>query len=110
MTYAQATKEAKEYWTLDNPTNLYARIEAKGPTGAQTPGRLYNRSFIRIDNISLGYTLPKALTKKVMIDRAKVYANIQNLCTIHSGEWTYGDPETGNMATRVFTFGLNLTF
>lgn len=110
MTYAQATKEAKEYWTLDNPTNLYARIEAKGPTGAQTPGRIYNRSFVRIDNVSLGYTLPTELTKKIQIQRAKVYANIQNLCTIHSSEWTYGDPETGNMATRVFTLGLNLTF
>lgn len=30
MTYRLVNKNAKEYWTVDNPTNKYARIEAQG--------------------------------------------------------------------------------
>lgn len=48
MAYGMINLPEKEYWTLDNPTNKYARIEAKGPVGAENPGRLYNRSFIRL--------------------------------------------------------------
>ena len=35
MTYRLVNKNAKEYWTVDNPTNKYARIEAQGPEGAK---------------------------------------------------------------------------
>ncbi len=45
MTYRLVNKNAKEYWTVDNPTNKYARIEAQGPEGAKGARRLYNRSF-----------------------------------------------------------------
>lgn len=109
-TYAMANLQAKEYWTLGNPSQKYARINAMGPTGAQRPGRLYNRSFVRFDNLALGYTLPSSWVRRLSLSRVKVYANVKNLANIHSGEWVYGDPETGNMATRVFTFGLNVTF
>ena len=73
MTYRLVNKNAKEYWTVDNPTNKYARIEAQGPEGAKGARRLYNRSFIRLENISVGYTLPRALDGKIQIDRVKVY-------------------------------------
>ena len=49
----------KEYWTPENPTNKYARLDAQGPAGVSTPGKVYDRSFIRFENISFGYTLPK---------------------------------------------------
>ena len=48
MTYRLVNKEAKEYWTVDNPSNKYARIEAQGPEGARGARRLYNRSFVRL--------------------------------------------------------------
>ncbi len=50
MAYALQNVPAKEYWTLENPTNKYGRIEAKGPTGAGVPQKVYDRSFIRFDN------------------------------------------------------------
>ena len=94
----------------DNPTNKYARIEAQGPEGAKGARRLYNRSFIRLENISVGYTLPRAWTEKIQIDRVKVYGSVRN-AAVWAKDWEgYGDPETGNFASRIWTLGLNLTF
>lgn len=109
MAYAMQNVPAKEYWTPDNPTNKYGRIEAKGPVGAEGAQMLYDRSFIRFENISVGYTLPKMWTSKFDIERAKVYGSIRNIAT-WSKDWEYGDPETGGLATRVYTLGVNLTF
>ncbi len=111
-TYALQDLPSKEYWTVDNPTNKYARIEAKGPTGATSPGMLYDRSFIRLDNVSLAYSIPQSLTKKWNIDRVKVYGTVRNVAT-WTKDWEYGDPEgagDGRYSTRVWTLGLNLTF
>ncbi|MCD8044588.1 MAG: SusC/RagA family TonB-linked outer membrane protein [Tannerellaceae bacterium] len=99
----------KEYWTVDNPTNKYGRLSAQGPSGLTAPQKLINRSFIRLENISLGYNLPKDLLSKVQIQNTKVFATVRNVCT-WSKEWEYGDPETGDIAPRTYTIGINLTF
>lgn len=116
MSYALQNVPEKEYWTIDNPTNKYARIEAQGPTGASSPGKLYDRSFIRLENISVGYTLPQKWTSKYQMERIKVYGSVRN-AAVWANDWEYGDPETnpntgdGNgLSTRIFTLGLNLTF
>ncbi|GKH11818.1 SusC/RagA family TonB-linked outer membrane protein [Bacteroides uniformis] len=98
----------KEYWTPENPSNTYARLDAYGPNGAKGVQRLHNRSFIRLDNISVAYTLPQAWTKKVQMERVKVFGTIRNVAT-WAADWEYGDPETSGLATRTFTFGLNIT-
>ncbi len=99
----------KEYWTPDNATNEYCRLGAVGPNTGLASGvdKLYNRNFVRLDDITIGYTLPQKWTKKYMIDKIRVTASVKNVCTI-SG-WEYGDPETGGLATRTFNFGLNIT-
>jgi TonB-linked SusC/RagA family outer membrane protein len=114
--YALACVPQKEYWTLDNPTNDYARIDAVGPVGAERVSKLYDRSFIRLENISVGYTLPKTWTSMLNMEQVKVYGTIRNVA-VWAKDWEYGDPETnpafdqGNgLATRIYTLGLNLTF
>ncbi|AVM52617.1 TonB-linked SusC/RagA family outer membrane protein [Bacteroides zoogleoformans] len=97
----------KEYWTPENPTNEYARLNAVGPSGATGVQKLYNRSFVRLDNITIGYTLPKELTRKFMLEKVRLTAGINNVCTFDS--WEYGDPETGGYANRQFQFGINVT-
>ncbi|HSD06215.1 SusC/RagA family TonB-linked outer membrane protein [Flavobacterium sp.] len=103
------------YWTLDNPTNDWARLDGKGPAGTPAaPGKLYDRSFIRLDNISLAYSFPKDLTTKLKIKNLKIYTSVQNVATwCASKEWKYyGDPEgdtdNGGLATRMFNLGLNV--
>lgn len=109
MQYALANLPVKEYWTPDNPTNEFGRIEAAGPTGAAGAGKLYNRSFIRLDNIAIGYTLPEQWTTRYHVNRMKVFGAVRNTAT-WAQQWIYGDPETGSWASRTFTLGVNLTF
>ena len=97
----------KDYWTPENPTNDYGRLDAQGPTGCTGVSKVYKRNFVRLDNISLGYTLPQKWTRQFSIDKARFTAGINNVCTI-SG-WEYGDPETGGLATRTYNFGINIT-
>lgn len=99
----------QDYWTPDNQTNEYGRFESQGPSGVSYPGKLHNRSFVRLDNISIGYTLPEAWTRKAAISKCRFTASVRNVCTI-GGDWEYGDPETGGLATRTYNFGLQLSF
>lgn len=100
---------AREYWTPDNPTNDYCRLNAAGPNTGLAGGvdKVYNRSFVRLDDITIGYNLPQKWTKKFMVDRIRLTASCKNVCTFDS--WEYGDPETGGLATRTFNFGINVT-
>lgn len=110
----------KEYWTVDNPTNEYARLSAQGPTGLAAPSRVIDRSFIRLENISIAYNIPEAFLSKYKIQNAKIFATVRNVAT-WSKEWEYGDPETGgindsngvrigDIAPRTYSLGINLTF
>lgn len=99
---------SKEYWTPENPTSKYARLDAMAPAGA-SGDKLYNRSFIRFENVAVGYTLPKAKTNKWDIDQLKVFGSVRNVA-VWKKDWEYGDPETGELATRIFTLGLNVKF
>lgn len=109
MAYALINLPEKEYWTPDNPTNKFGRIEARGPVGAAGAQKLYNRSFIRLENISVGYTLPRKWTSTWDLNSVKLFGAVRNVAT-WAKEWPYGDPETGGWASRVYTMGLNLVF
>ena len=76
-------------------------------------------SYLRLKNITLGYTLPHNLTKKVNISRLRIYARAENLFT-WTKYWGF-DPEIGSGSTslgvdygvypqaRTFTLGLNIS-
>lgn len=109
LTYG-ANRSKKSYWTPENPSNKYARLNAKGPDGAEKPSRVRDGSFIRLENISLGYNLPKSLISKWNIENARVYGTIRNVASWEKDKYEYGDVETQGFLNRVYTIGLNLTF
>ncbi|SFH34289.1 SusC/RagA family TonB-linked outer membrane protein [Pedobacter insulae] len=101
----------KEYWTVNNPTNNFARLDARGPSGVSAPGMLYDRSFIRLENVTLGYVVPNSITSKIGIDKLKVYSSVRNVAVWQKDKnWQYWDIETGALAPRIYTFGLNVNF
>lgn len=81
-----------------------------------------NGDFLRISNIQVGYTLPREISNRLFIQKARVYVGVNNLLTI-SGYNKYGDPEVGTGSIlfqgldtgrypqpRTFMAGLNVTF
>ncbi len=101
----------KPYWTPENPSDFWARLESKGPAGLNAPQRVFDRSFIRLDNISLGYALPSKLISRYHIENIRVFGSVRNAAVWYKDKnWRYWDIETGAMAPRIFTLGVNLTF
>lgn len=104
-----ANEFKKEYWTPENPSTKYARIQAQGPAGATGAQKLFDRSFIRLESISVSYSVPTPLISKLDFDRLRVFGSVRNVA-VWNKEWPYGDPETGGLATRVFSLGVSATF
>lgn len=79
-------------------------------------------SYLRIKNISVGYTLPASFTRRFSVESLRIYCNIQNLYTFT--KYKGYDPEIGAYnqqvllrgvdyarypSQRMFTFGLNIS-
>ena len=94
------------YWTPENPINDYARIFSNKSGLDYTVWR--EKSFIRLDNLSLTYSLPAPLLEKVKISNLKLTATIRN-CAVWAPKWVFWDPEYSGPNPRFFTFGISLT-
>ena len=100
-------------WTPQNQNTPIAEIRdtrAGYVTNVDTHW-IKDGSFIRGRNLLLGYTFPLSVTRKIKLDRFRIYASAQNLFLIHHKELN-GDPEatpTGGYATdanNVFSQGM----
>ena len=105
------------FWTPQNPINDYARLYSSN--GSATFSVYRKTSFIRLNTIALGYTLPKQLVERAQIQSLKVYVNATNPF-VFAPDWTYWDPEYRNRASdgaistaiapTYYSLGLNVTF
>jgi TonB-linked SusC/RagA family outer membrane protein len=77
--------------------------------------------YLKLKNLSFGYTLPASLAKKALLQNARLYLSAQNVFTLT--KYTGIDPEIGGevrargidsieryIPTRLFSLGLDLTF
>ncbi|MGV3556631.1 TonB-dependent receptor [Larkinella arboricola] len=75
---------------------------------------IMNRSFTRLKNLVLGYTVPAGALKGVGISKLRVYVSAQNYFTWDRLKMGHLDPENdsslGYPVTKMANFGLNLTF
>lgn len=108
-------------WTGEGTSNKYPRLAVGNDTNWMVSD-LYicDGSYLRLKNITLGYTLPKFITRKIAIERLRVYVQAENLMT-WTKYWGF-DPEISSSATslgvdrgvypqaRIFTIGANITF
>lgn len=90
--------------------------ESKGLATPQT-GYLLSAAYVRIKNVTLGYTLPKKMTHKMQIDKIRLFVSGENIA-----EWSevskYFDPEAvtddgwgyAYPFQRKYSFGLNINF
>ena len=118
------SEAAANAWSPSNPTGTEARLSFldENYNMRASDAWVKNGDFLKISNIQIGYTLPREIAKKCMIQSARVYVSVQNVCCI-SGYNKYGDPECGQGSVlytgldtgrypmpRTYSCGINVTF
>ncbi len=81
---------AKPYWTTTNASNVYPSAYFSGDSRFLG---LQSQAFVRIQDVSLSYSINSAWFKKNNVNVVRVFAAARNLATIT--KWVGGDPETG---------------
>lgn len=121
LIYSNRNTIVYDYWTTTNPSNTAPSASGTftsddvywGRKGAQLQN-YRNTSYTRLQNVTLGYTLPASVLNAVKIARLRVYANITNpiLITPFEGH----DPEFGDRGANdgpsfiTYQVGVNVNF
>lgn len=97
--------------------NLYSGADGTGTISNIGNGRynfypqskyLVNMAYLRVKNITLGYTLPKEITKKALIEKARIYFSGENLFFLYNGAGKYNmDPEISQSYSDSYAVGQN---
>lgn len=99
------------YWTPDNPSNEAPRPQFTAAVPYFGIIGLQDASYFRFRSATLGYTLPKKLTQKAFIQKARIYATATNIFTITDYKSYSPEKEPGSYPEpKTFTFGVNLSF
>jgi TonB-linked SusC/RagA family outer membrane protein len=105
-----------DYWTIDNPTNDYPRPN-KNQEFIQygTSLQYYDGGFIKLRNITLGYSLPQSLISRLHMTKFRVFAQAQN--PMVWSDYDLFDPEDANDVTsgempsnQLFLGGVEISF
>ncbi len=134
-----------DYWTEENQNydafypRMYAGNAGQGNIATIEQGNhnfypqtryLLDRSYLRLKNITVGYTIPQHITKKWYMEQLRVYFSASNVCELINNSFAPVDPEIntsestkagtndygygtwGRIAplTRTVSFGLQVTF
>lgn len=124
-------------WTPETPGNTYPQIYrgysslgSQRSLGEVNDYYLTNIGFLRVKNLTFGYTLPETLTKRAKIQKIRVYFSGENILTWRFGDLTkFVDPEQAGAAInysnpgdavgradlrdypmgKTYSFGINVT-
>lgn len=102
------------YWTEDNPTNDFPRPEKSFSSSDPRLESLgyVDGSYLKIKEITLGYSLPKTWISKINASKVRVYCSLKNFFTF--SHFDNYDPERGGPLsypmTKQAVFGLNVEF
>lgn len=101
-----------DYWRPDNPTNDYPAPNYNSASGDTFKSAMnyQDGSFIKLRNVSLGYTFPQHFTERIRLSNLRIYAQAMNPGLLYSKvDWI--DPDTGSsIFNRGVVFGINVGF
>lgn len=122
--YNNQLNTVSDRYTTDNPNGSLPRFTSTNANNTYTSDRyIEDGSYLRIQNIAIGYQLPKNLVSKLKISKLRVYGSVQNLYTFTN--YSGYDPEIGSLNNsillmnvdlghypipRTYTFGVNVEF
>ena len=114
-----AMPDTYNYWTPENPTNDFPRYYLeRGNTQYTQPVQslgTVDGSYVKIKNITLGYSLPNKLSKKIGLSMLRLYGTLYNPFIFTKSHLLKDiDPEAGTSDSfplyRQMVFGVNITF
>ncbi len=114
-------------WTPENPSNIpRATIGDPGVNRRESDFYVEDGSYLRLKNVTLGYTFPPSLMEKIAVSKLRAYINVENAFIIDNYSGYY--PEIGRNVSRgnnlfnrgvdenvypvprTITFGIQLSF
>jgi len=120
--YVNQSPAVLDYWSIDNPNSTAPRLARNDTPNILISDRyIEDGSYLRIQNLTLGFTLPSNSSKQIGISKLKIYGSVQNLYTFTN--YSGYDPEVGTYnqnallmgidngrypSPRTFTLGLNV--
>lgn len=116
-----------DYWTEDNQDAFYPRpwalnYQSANPNFKKQTRYLLNMAYCRWKNLTFGYSLPKNLSRRLSIEKLRIYASFENLLTFDHLNGVPIDPETAVSTgdggyigrsypfSREYSFGIQLSF
>lgn len=111
-------KDLLKSWTTDNTSSSIPRFQYGDTNSAAMSTRfLTNASYLNIENINFGYTVPKAITQKFLINSLRIYLACENVAYISARKgfdprqsYTTVTNATYYSPIRSFSVGLNVEF
>jgi TonB-linked SusC/RagA family outer membrane protein len=101
-----------DFWTPTNPDARWPRLVAPGSASsannwgkAGTGIYILNGAFLRLNNIQIGYTLPKQLTAKFGVQKLRINLNANNILTLSKNSFI--DPESSEFDNNMGGLGGN---
>ncbi len=99
------TNQVAKYGRLVNGESGYQNVETSSLY-------LFNGNYLKLKNLTFGYTVPAHISKKFFTDNLRAYVSIENVFNIT--KYPGQDPELGAYpeytSLRQFAFGVNISF
>lgn len=106
-----------DYWLPEAPSNRFPSGIRDRSLSYVSSAFYYDRDYLRLKDVTFGYTFPNTLLQKIKVNRLRIYLNATNLLTIT--DWPLYDPETtfsrargllDSPMVKSFTAGLDISF
>ena len=114
--WANVLKHNLDHWTPENPNAYFPRLKSyltQKDLGIPQTRYLQNGAFMRLKNLTLGYSLPKRLINSFGISNLRFYFSGENIFELSSLKRFNMDPEVYEYSAypiqRTYSIGLNIT-
>jgi TonB-dependent starch-binding outer membrane protein SusC len=104
-----------DFWTETNPSNSWPAINKTGGRVFEELKAYTDVSFVRVQNITLGYTFPSKAIERMRMSNLRLYATANNpmIFTKYEGfdpEWAEQNTFNMGISSSAYLFGVNVSF
>jgi TonB-linked SusC/RagA family outer membrane protein len=103
------SKDVLNYWRPENKNTNIPRLNGNDKNDNKRISEMYieDGSYFRLKNLQIGYTLPQEMTRKISIQKLRIFVSGQNLWTVT--KYSGADPEIGQInSTSYLSRGVDI--